>query len=229
MLLPARLLQAISLVLLTLGPITAARAVQLDIARIYIEYNASGNDLGFHVFLDGENWKDMAIVNPDGEPVFVVEGSGPYADLGMTELFFEGAEPSLDDVPLEELLDQFPEGRYQFTGTTVDDDSIRRNARLSHAVPAAPVVSSLVTGDHITINWLPVVGTPPGFPDRPIHIAGYQVIVGTFQVTLPDSSTQLTLPAEFAASLDPGAHPFEVLAIDASGNQTITEGVFEVP
>lgn len=229
MLRPARLLQALSLALLTFGPITAARAVQLDIARIFIEYNASGNDLGFHVFLDGQNWKDMAIVNPDGEPIFVVEGSGAYADIGMTELFFEGAEPSLDDVPLDELLDEFPEGRYRFTGTTVDDDLIRRNARLSHAVPAAPVVSSQVIGDHITISWLPVVGTPPGFPVRPIDITGYQVIVETFQVTLPDSSTQLTLPAEFAASLDPGEHLFEVLAIDVSGNQTITEGAFVIP
>lgn len=220
---------AIAVVLLALAPASAAWAVKLEIAKIYIEYNASGNDLGFHVLLDGEDWKEIAIVNPRGTPIFVVEGSGPYADLGMTELFFEGAEPSLDDVPLSRLLARFPEGRYRFTGTTVDDAPIGRRATLSHAIPAAPVVSSQVAGNNITIRWLPVVSTPSGFPVRPIDIIGYQVIVDPFQVTLPDSSTQVTLPVEFAASLGKGTHPFEVLAIDVSGNQTITEGTFTIP
>lgn len=226
---PTRLLHALAAVMLVLVPTSPAWAAKLDIARIFIEYNASGNDLGFHVFLDGEDWKDIAIVNPRGTPIFMVEGSGPYEELGMTELFFEGAEPSLDDVPLGQLLGLFPEGRYRFSGSTVDDVPIIRNATLSHAVPAAPVVSSQVVGDQITIAWSPVVGTPSGFPARPIDIAGYQVIVETFQVTLPDSSTRVTLPPEFAASLGKGTHLFEVLAIDVSGNQTITEGSFVMP
>jgi hypothetical protein len=33
----------------------------------------------------------------------------------------------------------------------------------------------------------------------------------------------MTLPPEFAATLGPG-EPFEVLAIEKGGNQTITEG-----
>ena len=226
---PTRLFSALAVAMLVLGPTTAAWAAKLAIARIYIEYNASANDLGFHVFLDGEDWKDIAIVNPGGTPIFMVEGSGPYAELGMTELFFEGAEPSLDDVPLNQLLGQFPEGRYRFTGTTVDDAPIGRNATLSHAIPAAPVVSTQVVGNQITISWLPVVCTPSGFPARPIDIVGYQVIVDSFQVTLPDTSTQVTLPSEFVASLDSGEVLFEVLAIDASGNQTITEGSFVNP
>jgi hypothetical protein len=48
-------------------------------------------------------------------------------------------------------------------------------------------------------------------------------------VTLPASARQVTLPAEFVDSLGAGAHPFEVLAIEASGNQTITEGSFDMP
>jgi len=226
---PTRLLQALAVAMLVLGPATPAWAAKLSIARIYIEYNASANDLGFHVFLDGEDWKDIAIVNPSGTPIFMVEGSGPYAELGMTELFFEGAEPSLDDVPLNQLLGLFPEGRYRFTGNTVDDAPIGANATLSHAVPAAPTVSWQVVGNSITISWLPVVGTPSGFPARAIDIAGYQVIVDPFQVTLPDTATRVTLPPEFAASLGRGRHPFEVLAIDVSGNQTITEGVLVIP
>jgi hypothetical protein len=56
---------------------------------------------------------------------------------------------------------------------------------------------------------------------------GYQVIVGSFQVTLPASSREVTLPREFVASLGRGTHDFKVLAIDATGNQTITEGTFD--
>jgi hypothetical protein len=41
----------------------AQNEVRLDEARIFIEYNSSDNDLGFHVFLDGEDWKSLKIVN----------------------------------------------------------------------------------------------------------------------------------------------------------------------
>jgi hypothetical protein len=37
---------------------------------------------------------------------------------------------------------------------------------------------------------------------------------------------KVTVPPEFVASLPSGSNQFEVLAIEASGNQTITEGTF---
>lgn len=195
-------------------------------ARIYIEYNASGNDLGFHVFLDGEDWTTLKIVNPSGATIFQVEGSGPYRDLGLTELFFEGAEPSLAEVPLADLLALFPEGRYRFSGVTVEGRRISSTAVLTHAVPDAPSVAADVTAEAVVIRWQPVTGVPDGFPQRSITISGYQVIVGTFQVTLPASATQVTLPEELVQSLPGGEHAFEVLAIESGGNQTITEGTF---
>jgi hypothetical protein len=210
-----------------LAPAAGARAAGFAVARIYIEYNHSGNDLGFHVFLDGEDWKSLRIVNPAGNTIFEVEGRGGYRDLGLTELFFEGAEPSLSEFPLEDLLALFPEGRYRFTGVTVDGTRLASTAVLSHAVPAAPAVSAEVDDDEVVIRWEPVSGPPDGFPARRIHVVGYQVIAGSFQVTLPASSTEVTLPREFVESLGPGEHDLEVLAIDASGNQTITEGTFE--
>jgi len=36
----------------------------------------------------------------------------------------------------------------------------------------------------------------------------------------------MTVPPEFVATLAAGEHDFEVLAIEASGNQTLTEGTF---
>ena len=208
-----------------------ARAGQFEEARLYIEYNSTDNDLGFHVFLDAEDWKSVKIVNPAGVTLVEVNGKGPYGrpGLGLSELFFEGAEPSLDDVPLNDLLALFPEGKYKFLGVTAAGAKLTSTSTFSHAVPAGPVVSTEVSGDNIVIRWQPVTGPPPGFPNEKIEIVGYQVIVEPFQVTLPASSTEVTLPREFAQTLKAGSHGFEVLAIDASGNQTITAGSFDTP
>jgi hypothetical protein len=211
-----------------LGLAVPGNAAKLSISRIYIEYNSSANDLGFHVSLDGEDWKSLKILNPSGASIFEVTGKGPYAQLGMTELFFEGAEPSLDEVPLAQLLAKFPEGRYRFVGTTVAGTPITGTGVLSHDVPAGPVVSTEIDGDDVIIRWEPVTGPLAGFPNDDIEIVGYQVLVDPFQVTLPATATQVTLPEEFVDSLGPGEHPFEVLAIERSGNQTITEGTFEL-
>jgi len=52
---------------------------------------------------------------------------------------------------------------------------------------------------------------------------------GSRQVTVPATATMVTVPPEFVASLAPGVQPFEVLAIEASGNQTLAEGSFVKP
>ncbi len=221
-----RLAHLLILAALVFGVSGSAGAAEFSIARIYIEYNSSPRDLGYHVSLDGEDWRSLKIVNPKGKTIFEVAGKAAYKDLGMTELFFEGAEPPLDEVPLNELLALFPEGRYQFIGTTVEGKRISRDATLSHAIPDGPIISSEIENDTLVIRWLPVTHPPNGFPLRNIEIVGYQVIVGQLLVTLPGTATSLTIPAEFYRSLQAGVQPYEVLAIDASGNQTITEGTF---
>ncbi len=216
------------LVALALGVGTPTWAAKLKEARIYIEYNYSANDLGFHVSLDGEDWLTLQIVDPNGNTIFEVEGKGGYTDLGLTELFFEGAEPSLDDFPLEELLTLFPEGKYTFTAETVEGPNLMSKATLSHAVPDGPnnVSAELGPNNSLVISWDPVIGPAEILPDEDIDIIGYQVIVDEFQVTVQDTTTMVTVSPEFVASLHGGNHAFEVLAIDVSGNQTITEGNF---
>ena len=210
--------------------VTAAPAIAapFSFARIYIEYNASANDLGFHVTMDGPNWKTFNIVDPRGIKVWEVFGREGYAELGMTELFFEGAEPNLDEFPLDQLLAKFPEGSYKFTGIAIGGAQLKSMATLSHAVPAGPEVAADVNGDEVVIRWRPVTQPPAGFPNKQISIVGYQVIVEAFQVTLPASATEVAVPAAYVDSLPRGEIPFEVLAIDRSGNQTITEGTFEL-
>ncbi len=206
-------------------------AVQFSEHRIYIEFNQSANDLGYHVSLDGEDWKQLQIVNPSGRTIFQVKGTAAYKLLGMTELFFEGAEPNLDEFPLEDLLALFPEGDYEFEGMTVDNEEIEGTGTLSHAVPNGPgnVTALLGANDSLVISWDAVTTIPDGFPIRPISIVGYQLIVKPFQVTVPGNVTSVTVSPEFVGSLPSGLNLFEVLAIDVSGNQSITESSFVKP
>jgi hypothetical protein len=228
-----QVLPVIVLGALALGLTVPAWAAKLEEARIYIEYNETDNDLGFHIALDGEDWKELKIINPRGRVIFEVEGEGGYEKLGMTELFFEGAEPTLDDFPLEKLLAMFPEGRYRFVGETVEEERITGMAMLTHDVPAGPVLlPPLVNGNTIVIEWEPVDEPAEILPDGDVEVVAYQVIVESFQVTVPaevcNGICQVTLPPEFAASLEPGEHEFEVLAINESGNQTISAETFEI-
>lgn len=217
------------LALAALALSTNAHGAKLEESRIYIEYNSSANDLGFEVALDGEDWKTLKIVNPAGATIFEVTGRGPYAQLGLTELSFEGAEPTLDEVPLAELLAKFPAGRYRFVGTTVTNRSMDGTSTLSYAVPAGPVVSTEVADGHATIRWQRVTGTPPGFPRATINVTGYEVLVDPYlDIHLPGTATELTLPDPVVDALGAGSHPIEVLAIDASGNQTVTEATLDL-
>jgi hypothetical protein len=108
-------------------------------------------------------------------------------------------------------------------------------ATLSHTLPAGPTVvapaegSTLPANAPVVINWNPVTQPYPG-TTSPITISGYQVIVErdrrkspvAFNVTLPPTVTRVTVPPEFIQAKR--EYKFEVLAIDKSGNQTITEG-----
>jgi hypothetical protein len=226
--LPGFLVIMVALIIAATGP-QAWAADPFAEARIFFEYNSSDNDLGVHVFLDAEDWKTVKIVHPNGSTIFEVTVRGGFKKFGLSELFFEGAEPSLDEADvLEELLELFPEKNYKFIGSTVDGTVLQSTAKLSHAIPAGPEVSAEVDDGEVTIRWKAVTKPPEGFPNRPIKIAGYQVIVGSFQVTLPASSRSVEVPEEYIKSLEPGTYGFEVLAIEASGNQTITAGSFTI-
>lgn len=212
-------------------------ALQYSQAKIIIEVNASAGDGGIQIFLDAEGWNRLEITDPNREVIFSVGATGSVGMTGVTELFFESAEPSFEDLPLEDLLERFPAGTYRFAGTTTDGKQLSGRPVLSHRIPAAPAIASptedaaLNADAPIAIDWNPVTTPYPG-TTLPVVITGYQVIVERvkptplqqFSVFVPASVTKVTVPAEF---LQTGAeYIFEVLAIEEGGNQTITEGSF---
>jgi hypothetical protein len=173
----------------------------------------------------------MMISGPDGETLLDITAVGRLENFGLTELFTESSEPPFDEFPLEEFKELWPEGRYTFTGTTVEGQKVRGSATLSHDIPNGPVITSPADGATVAPTNL-VVSWNAGPQPAGVDIVGYEVIVErenslrVFSADLPASVTSLTVPSEF---LESGVeYKLEVLVIEASGNQTLKEITFTV-
>jgi hypothetical protein len=190
---------------------------------LFIETNATDGDAGLQQFLDGEDWRRTKLRDPKGRALTDVKANGRLRDFGLTELFFEAAEPSFDEFPFRKFKKRFPEGKYTWRGRTVEGRRLIGSDRLSHVIPAGPVINSPTEGEQVNqqnfkVSWKPVT-EPAG-----VEIVSYEVIVGQgdreLDMHLPPEVTSVSIPPEF---LSPGTEGGgEVLAREKSGNQTIT-------
>lgn len=209
-----------------------AAPVELVQAKLRVEINATDGDAGLQVDLDHEPWSQVQLLGPDGRVLTDVRNAGVLADYGLTELFAESSEPPFTEFPLEEFQALFPEGEYTFEGEQTDGVPMRSTFVLTHDFPAGPVVTSpdddaVVAPDGLVVGW------EPGDDPVGVRIVGYQVLVEseddpvrTLALDLPAEARSVAVPAEFLA--EPGEYKVEVLAIEQSGNQTLTEVPFRV-
>ncbi len=212
--------------------------VPLKEAKLNIEHNATDEDTGFQGFIDSEGWERLDIIGPDGV-VLTLEGRGELRTLGLTELFFETVEPENAEVPIEDILAVLPEGNYIIAGTTIDGEPTEGTALLTHDIPAGPILLSPAEGatvpaSNLVMSWSPVTLTITG---EPVEIVAYQLIVEVdeephphafakrvLSVYVRPSVTSVTVPNEF---LEPAtSYKWEVLAIEESGNQTLSSSEF---
>jgi hypothetical protein len=140
--------------------------------------------------------------------------------------FFESNEPTFDEIPKDDILDLFPEGKYKFVGLTIEGDKLLGSAKLTHDIPGAPVIltpeeDDIVDPEDVVVTWSKVT-TPAS-----INIESYQIIVTNdedpqfeYNVRLPADATSLSVPAEFFAP--DTEYELEILAVEESGNQTIS-------
>ena len=77
----------------------------------------------------------MEVKDPNGNIVLDVLGINSIGMQGITELFFESAEPSFDVQTLDELLALFPEGTDRFKGRTTKGKNLKGKAKLTHRHP----------------------------------------------------------------------------------------------
>lgn len=224
------------------NPARNAATIPLKEAKLNIEHNATDRDTGFQGFIDSEGWRRLDVRGPDGQ-VLSLEGRGSLAELGMTELFFESVEPENARVPIARMLAKLPEGTYTISGTAQENGkSLGRtsgSALLTHDIPAGPKLVSPADGATVPVRgvvarWKPVTRTITG---DPVQIIAYQLIVekdaephrhmiGKFGLSIyvPRNVTSIDVPDGF---LEPKTvYQWEVLAIERSGNQTLSSGSF---
>ncbi|MGH3367743.1 MAG: hypothetical protein ACRDOY_11110 [Nocardioidaceae bacterium] len=215
-------------------------------ARLYIEHNATDRDTGFHGTFDQEGLAQGCIATPDGTPLMFIDTTNQLGTLGINQIFFESREPPNAVYSIADLKADFPEGEYRISG--IDYQGTRRvgTAKFTHAIPAAPTIvepklvpeekgpSNVVPSGGLTVRWEPVTRTVDG---EQVSISGYEVIITkvehadphglsrpVYDVHVPPNLTSLSVPDEF---LEPKTlYELEVLALEDSGNQTITVGFF---
>lgn len=115
----------------------------LDEAFLYFELNDTDGDLGIHGKADGDAWKRMKIEAPNERKLLDIRVRSRLRHQGLTELFFESAEPTFDELDPEVFFARFPEGVYEWEGMTLDYEEIEGEVYLSHIIPEAPVVASV--------------------------------------------------------------------------------------
>lgn len=217
--------------------------IPLKEAKLNIEHNATDLDTGFQGFIDSDGWERLELKGPDGKVLLELQGRGALGELGLTELFFESVEPENAEVPLEELLATLPEGEYTIEGRAIESGerlgTTVGTALLTHVIPAGPVLLTPADGETVpttgvVMSWNPVTTTITG---ASLEVVTYQLIVEKVEdphphvigkrglsMYLPPSVTSITLPDGL---LEPGtSYEWEVLAIEESGNQTLSSAAF---
>ena len=209
----ACLLSALLAAVLTLGVVTKDARSQptapFEVAEIFFELNDTDGDLGIHALIDGGPWVELTIDDGSKNSVILgVQGQGNVGDppnpLGLTEIFFESAEPPFDELKPGDFFALFPKGIYAVSGTTTDGDDLRSTTKVTHLMPA-PASGISVSGtpidpgavdcdegpipkvpdDAVIISWDEVTMSHPDpdgggagvQPPKAVTIINYQVVV----------------------------------------------------
>ena len=207
-----------------------------------IEFNATDLDVGVRGFFDDEPWDELEIENPRGRTISEDESKRGLKRQGKAEWFFESGEPPLTEVSFHRFFRRFPKGDYEFEAELINGGEVECIAEFTHVIPCPPEIDeNPFDNDNRTIVWeKPTTAVNTEATDDAVEISGldaevvcfnngpevvidgFEVIVegenGDLSITLPADATSFEVPAELG-----DFDKFEVLAIEESGNQVITE------
>lgn len=167
-------------------------------AHLFFELNNTDGDLGIHGKVDGGPWTHIKIEDVDERRFMTVRARGRGRKQGITELFFESAEPPFDELPPEVFFKRFPEGIYEVEGRSLDGQELESEMLVTHTMPAPP--QPTVNGQPmaqtcddedpdyditevnapVTIAWPAVETSHPDLGTRPpvgVTISNYEVVV----------------------------------------------------
>jgi hypothetical protein len=224
-------------------------AIPFEEARLFFELNHTDGDLGLQGLIDGDEWKRLEIEGPREALLLDVVVRGKLRHQGLTEIFFESAEPTFDELPPPKFFKRFPAGIYEISGITLGGEELESTAVLSHVMPAPPgsiTISAVpsapncdaeplpVVSEPVVIDWAEVTQSHPSVGAAgAIEVAGYQFVLEreepellVLSVDLPPTVTEFEIPSGFIALGD--AFKFEIVARATNGNQTVVESCFEI-
>jgi hypothetical protein len=226
----------------------SGKTTKIATAKLIIEYNSTDSDVGVHGAFDNHGWSELCVFDPSGRPIAAVHPLSQLNDLTMAGIFFESREPPASEFSMADLEAAFPEGHYEVRGRSYDGAILVGSAWFMHDVPAPPTITSPAIADGprgaarnplppngLAVGWDRVTETAAG---GPVAITGYEVIITKevkddphgfsrpiYDVHVPASLNTLSVPSEF---LEPDTvYELEVLALEESGNQTISVGFFK--
>jgi hypothetical protein len=238
----------IGVMVVAVGLTAAARAQEpppLTEAELYLELNDTDGDLGIHGSIDGGPYSRLELEDPLGRLMLDLRAQGRMLRQGLTQLFFESAEPGFDELRPEAFFRRFPEGRYEIA-VERDGRETEAKVRLSHVLAAPPSDITLngvpaaescdepglpeVSGP-VLVDWSPVTKSHPELGRRgQIEIARYQVFVEQgdlkLAVDLPPTVTELAVPEAITAA--GGLFKLEIIARATNLNNTAVETCFVV-
>ena len=174
--------------------------IPFDEAHLFFELNNTDGDLGIHALIDGDAWKKLEIEDPNDRKMLDVRVKGRLSKQGLTEFFFESAEPTFDELDPVDFFKRFPAGEYEIEGLTLEGEELESEVLLTHVLPAPPQNATVsdaensyafpvsseecdeddlptIRGD-VTVAWDPVTSAHPdlGDSDAPIEIIRYQAV-----------------------------------------------------
>lgn len=220
--------------------------IPFDVAEVFIELNDTDGDLGIHALIDGEPWRRLTIESPDERKQLRIRAAGAMGAQGLTELFFESAEPDFEELTPEEYFARFPEGVYEIEGLTIEGEELESETYFSHVLAAPPeniMVSGVPASDDcdvnvpkvsapVTISWDPVTSSHPELGAAgDVEILHYQLVVEreepellVFSIDLPPGLTSMSVPDGFIALGE--EFKYEILVRTTTFNNTAVESCF---
>ncbi len=224
-----------------------AQATEFSEAELFFELNDTDGDLGIHASIDGGPYAKLEIEDPNDRTILFMKAKGRLTRQGLTQLFWESAEPSFDELAPEEFFRRFPEGDYEIEARGLDGMEIEAKVGLSHVL-AAPVANVTVSdvpaaedcdtvplpsvSNPVIIDWDPVTKSHPELGKTgAVEIARYQFFVEQedlkLAIDLPPTVTRFRVPSSITAF--GGQFKFEIIARTTTGNNTAIESCYIVP
>jgi hypothetical protein len=239
----------VALVIAGAGGAMSARQGQRPLrfaeAELFVELNHTDGDLGLHASIDGQTWTNLTIEGPGDRRLLNLLSLGRLRAQGLTQLAFESAEPTFEELDPAAFFRRFPEGRYEIEGITPDGQEIESMAVLSHVLAAPPSnvsVSGVAAAENcdavlpvvsapVVIRWDPVTSSHPevGKAGR-VRIRRYQLFVERegvkLSLDLPPTITEFEVPTGIT---ELGTEfKFEIIARTTANNNTAIESCFKL-